>query len=265
VTPFDTCSLCPRLCRDACPVATGASREAAVPAVIAGVLRDWRLGRASDELASEAATLCLDCGGCESACHLHRPLPQQLREVRRALVTAPRPAPLQPIEGEGDLVAVEADERPLAAVLAKRLGRPVRRWPTADRLGASSIEGPAFADHARRLREAAAGRKVVVADGGSARALAAAGIAASWAHEWVERRVEGCVGSCVAGGDRPLRCCGGAAPLAWRHPADARRVARTFAARMDGERVVDARCRDHLRSAGVEARDLLDDWLAEGP
>ncbi len=61
---LDTCAVCPRLCRPACPVAMGSGREAAVPAVIAEVVRAWRDGRVGDDLAREAATLCVGCGGC---------------------------------------------------------------------------------------------------------------------------------------------------------------------------------------------------------
>jgi ferredoxin len=260
VTRFDTCSLCPRLCRDACPVATGSAREATVPAWIGATLREWELGRLPDSAALEAATACVDCGGCRDHCHLHVPLPEYLRTVRAALVEAPPIAPLAPIEGTGEWIAVETDERPLAALLATRLSGGVRRWKTTDRLGVDAVESPAWAQQAPRLRSAVGAARVVVADGGAARALAAAGIEVTWAHV-AAGEAEAHTGSCVAGGDRPLRCCGAAGPLLRHHPDDARRVALRFAERSDDLRLVDARCRNHLRSAGITASDWIDRWM----
>src|SRR5690606_20430343 len=132
---IETCALCPRLCRHACPVAEGTRREAAVPALLAETLLAWRRGRVSDEVAREAATLCVDCGACQRACHLHRPLPGLLREARTALLPEPAVAPLGHVEGDGELVAVESDERRWAEALAARLGRPIARLRTDDFLG----------------------------------------------------------------------------------------------------------------------------------
>jgi hypothetical protein len=262
VSRFDTCSLCPRLCRDGCPVATGSAREATVPAWIASTLREWELGRLDDNAAIEAATACVDCGGCRDHCHLHVPLPEYLRTVRAKLVAPPPIAPLAPIEGEGAWVAVETDDRPLAALLARKLGLAVRRWPTVDRLGADATESAVWAQHAPRIRAAVGASSVVVADGGAAHALGAAGVAVTWAHVLVGETEEH-VGSCAAGGDRPLRCCGAAGPLVRHHPDDALRVARLFASRGEVERVVDSRCRNHLRAAGIHASDWVDRWMEE--
>lgn len=262
MTRFDTCSLCPRLCRDACPVATGSAREATVPAWIGATLREWELGRLPDAAALEAATACVDCGGCRDNCHLHVPLPEYLRTVRARLDVLPPPAPLAPIEGTGAWIAVETDERPLAALLASRLAGGVRRWPTVDRLGVAALESPSWVRHAPLLRAAVGASPVVVADGGAAQALAAAGVEVTWAHVAVgESEVR--VGSCAAGGERPLRCCGAAGPLLRHHPDDALRVARRFAERGEVARVVDARCRSHLRAAGIEASDWVDRWMEE--
>lgn len=265
MTDFDTCALCPRLCRPACPVATATHREAAVPAVIAARLLEWARGQADPEVARAAATLCTDCGACQSFCHIDRPLPEALRRARASLVTAPAPEPLRPIEGEGRLVAVEADARPFAAALARRLGEPVRRWPTGDRLGVAAVEHEGFTAHGEALRARAEAAEIVVADGGVAHALTAAGARFRWLHEAVPSVAAG-AGSCRAGGGaRPLACCGASGPLAAHHPDAAARLARTFAARLDGDAVIDARCGEHLRAAGAAVRDALDRLLAEAP
>lgn len=262
---LDTCVLCPRLCRHACPVATGSAREAAVPTWIATVLREVEAGRRPSADALAAATLCTACGACHDACHLGRPLPDLLRDARARMEPVPGIEPLGPIEGTGTLVAVETDERPLAALLARRLERPVRRWRTGDRLGVAAIEHPsAFDARAAALRSAVGDLEVVTADGGVARALEASGVGYRWLSDLVpELRSRGATGSCADGGRRPLACCGGAGPLARHHPEDAARVARTFALRGEIAWLADARCRGHLRAAGVDVRDLVD-ALVEG-
>ena len=257
---WSTCALCPRLCRTSCPVATGAAREAAVPSFLAIVLGEWEQGRVDDATALEAATLCTDCGACQDRCHIDRPLPHLLRTARAQLVAPPRMDPLEAIEGDADLVAVEADERPLARALEVSLGRPVARWPTADRLGVAAIEHPVWQRRIEHLREAAGSREIVVVDGGVAQALASAAIGFRWLHE-LDRSLTVGSGSCQAGGDRPLACCGAAGPLASHHPEDAKRVGSVWLARADDWRVADGRCRSHLRQCGAEATDPLDELL----
>lgn len=257
---WSTCALCPRLCRTACPVATGAAREAAVPSFLAIVLGEWERDRVDDATALEAATLCTDCGACQDRCHIDRPLPDLLREVRSSLVPTPRLDPLSEIEGDADWIAIEADDRPLATALEHHLGRPVARWTTTDRLGVAAIEHPIWKRRVERLRAVVGTRHIVVADGGVAQALSSAGIGFQWLHE-VDRTLTRGTGSCSAGGDRPLACCGGAGPLPVHHPEDAVRVGQLWLERSDEWKVVDARCRDHLRGCGGEATDPLDQLL----
>lgn len=257
MTPFDTCSLCPRLCRSACPVATGSGREIAAPSWIGHVLRAYRLGRVDRDEALAVATLCADCGGCADLCHLHVPLPQLLREVRAELGAGGVLGPLAAIEGSAAVIVVETDDRPLAAALAARSGREVSRWPAPDRLGVDGIESPGWSERAAALRERVGPREVVVADGGAAAALGAAGIAYRWAWDWLGVPAPP-VGSCATGGDRPLRCCGAAGPLARFHPDDAARVARMFAERAVPGVFADVRCSAHLRRSGAAVRDWVD-------
>lgn len=262
---FDTCSLCPRLCRHACPVASGSAREASVPTAIASVLREHALGRISDAIALEAATLCTDCGACTESCHLHVPLPKRLRAVRSALLPPVSLAALSPVQGSASLVAIEADSRPFASVLARVLGREVSRWTTTDQLGCQGIEAnkSGWDAHGATIRAQAQSREVVVIDGGVAEALRSAGVPFIWA--WTLVGSASATGSCAAGGARPAACCGGAGPLARHHPEDAVRTARRFHENSVYPNLLDARCRNHLRQAGVFAKDWLDLMLQGEP
>jgi ferredoxin len=259
----DTCTLCPRLCRVVCPVATGTGREASVPTAMAAVVREWQHGRATDALTWEAVTLCTDCGACAAHCHLGRPLPDALRWVRQQLQppTPPAaPSPLAPIVGDGRWVAVECDERSWAGALADRLGEPVARWRTTDRLGAAALAWTPTA-HLERVRALVGARRAVVADGGVAEVLDAAQVPYSWLVDVIPGLRQG-DGSCRAGGTRPLACCGAAGPLAEVHPDDARRVGEAWLERSESWQVVDGRCRDHLRACGgTTVTDAIDRWL----
>ncbi len=260
----ETCSLCPRLCRPACPVASGSGREAAVPSLIAATLVEWGRGRLPVERALEAATLCVDCGACQSHCHLDRPLPELLRKVRREIVVFVEPEALQPIEGEGAMIVIEADERPFAAALSRRLKRPVRRWPTTDRLGVGAVEHADWEKHAEKLRlHKGAGADLVIADGGVATALSAAGIPFRWLQEVVPELPSGVASCCAPGGTTTVACCGAAGPLMAHHPEDSVRVGEFWLRRTESRQVSDARCRAHLQACGGKVRDALD-VLLEG-
>ena len=262
VERFSTCMLCPRLCRTSCPVATGAATETAVPSFIAAVLHRWEQGRASDDDARHVATQCTDCGACQERCHLHRPLPQLLREVRQQLEEPASIAPLQDIDGAHAVTVVHADERPFAEALAAAIGAPVSTWRTSDRLGVAAIEHPRWRTRCADLRAHAQGRELVVIDGGIAQALASAGLSFAWLHERVPG-LEAGTGSCVTEGERPLACCGAGGALARHHPNEAARVGRVFGQRMDGGRVQDGRCAAHLRGCGVAVTDSLDALMAQ--
>jgi hypothetical protein len=258
------CSLCPRLCRHVCPVATGTAREAAVPALIAATLIDWQRGRASSALAEQASTLCTDCGACEALCHLHRPLPRLLRESRARLLPPPPMEPLRAIEGVGPDLVIETDERPFAAAVARRLGAPVARLATADRLGVQGVEHSQFPERAVALRALLAGFRVLVADGGVARVLQAADVPFDWLHE----RFSDLAGtaSCLAPGNAgPMACCGAGGPLPVHQPEAAVQVAVAWWKRGPTPNVSDARCREHLRRCGFDTRDAIDRLLDSTP
>lgn len=259
---LNTCSLCPRLCRHACPVAVGTGREAAVPAQIAIVLRDWDRGLHPDALAVAASTLCVDCGNCQDACHLHRPFVQAVREVRARLGVLPAPAPLaeiiDPAGARARAVFVGDAAESRAAVLSGALREPVAAWPTSDGLGWRALGGPAWPRHAEAIRERAAGRALLVDDGGCGDALAAAGLAFRWVHEALE--VHGTAASCRQGGVLGVGCCGAAGPLASHHPEDAARLA----GRVRCDALADMRCAGHLRAQGRRVQDVWDLFDAKG-
>lgn len=250
---LDTCRLCPRLCRDACPVATAGS-EAAVPTFLATILDRHERGLVDDVVARDVLTRCTDCGACQEHCHLHRPLPEWLRAARAALLPRPPVAPVGEVSGPpgATVVVIATDER--SAALPGLSGAAVLR--TADRLGAAALGHGGLEVHLAQLRVRLAGRTVVVADGGVAEVLRAAAVPFRWWWEVVDDP-HPAQGSCVAGGARGLSCCGGRGPLAGHHPDDAARVAARFVER-GGAEVRDARCRDHLVRCGFPARDTLD-------
>ncbi len=266
---LETCALCLRLCRSACPVATATGREAATPTRLAEAALQWRRGLLSDDLARQALALCTDCGGCGSFCHIGQPLPEALRQARAALSPAPAVAPLAPIEGDGVVVAVESDARAWAGALAARLGAPVARWRTSDALGAA-LRGrePAWSSRAAALRTSAEGRELVVHDGDVAAALRDAGVPFRWLQEVLGLA---CTASCAAPGtagargEGPARvvCCGGAGPLREAWPDDARRLASRWQEEHQPQTVGDARCGRWLAKAGVPVPDVLDRWLSD--
>lgn len=254
---LDTCVLCPRLCRHACPVAAGSSREAAVPTLIADVLHAWSHGQATDAEARAAATLCSDCGRCQDACHLHRPLPLLIARARAELLQDVAAPGLAGIVGDAADVAVLTDHRDWSPSAAAHLGRPVATWSVDGDLGAEGHGAPWFAAHLALVAERLTGRRAIVAHGGVARVLQLAGVDTVWLHELVPA-AHGATPSCMGGAGR---CCGGAPWLAKAHPLDAARMA----ARVDaGALQADTRCSAHLRACGLPVRDIVDVVLEEG-
>ena len=258
---WSTCALCPRLCRNACPVATGTGREAATPAVIAGAVLEYQRGRMSEQDVITHIALCTDCGGCQDHCHLHQPLPEALRELRGVLMARPPVEPLRRVEGGARIVAIEADERPFAAALAEVLGQPVARLVTRDGLGVAAIEHTGFDTHLAGLRERLADREVVITHGGVAEVLQAAEIPFVWLRDRV-RDLPGGHRSCRQGQATPAACCGAAGPLRRTDPDGARRVGRFWLQRADDWGVQDSRCREHLNACGGQVSDPLDALLA---
>jgi len=243
-------------------VTTGTAREAAVPTQIAGILLQHSRGEVTPALAAEAASLCVDCGACQEHCHIHHPLPELLRMARGQLLPTPSMEALQAVEGEGSLIVVESDERPLARAVAKRLGTSVRRWPTRDAFGAAAVEHDVWSGRAQQLRDVVGEATVIVADGAVAHALDSAGVATKWLHDHLA--VDGLLNSCRSGGTPgPTACCGGAGPLKREHPSDAEILGKWWLDRAEPARYADSRCRNHLRSCGGEVTDLVDELVGD--
>jgi len=240
--PVDTCAVCPRLCRHACPVAEGTAREAAVPANLARMVRAWRDGHADDALAAEAAGLCTDCGACTEACHLHIDLPTALAAARARLGTAPTPEPLAPLQGQGAYVALVEAVEDWSALLATQLGEPVARWTSGDHLGWGGRGHAGWDAHLKAIASCVGDRTVVTTTAPASRALQAAGVAHRSLAELLEHET-------ASGCGRGASCCGAHGPLAAHHPSDAARLASRFA--LDAP-LADTACSAHLRAHGRE-------------
>lgn len=265
ISEYETCAYCPRLCRPVCPVAVGSAREAATPtAMMTGPFLGV-LGTLSREEAGAYAALCVSCGACTEHCREHRPVAELLAAARSTLLDPPTPAPLGLVEGAAAWVAVECDGRPWGRALAARLGQPIARFVTTDHLGEPLLDHPeAFAVHARDLRDRLAGRTLVVADLGCARAARVAGLSVKQLAELVppperEQVFHPCEGARLPGQPSPdaLVCCGARAPLLDHHPEIAAELAQAVAARLGGRPTVvaDARCSSALRAAGARTTD----------
>jgi hypothetical protein len=246
MSELETCSLCPRLCRHACPVAVGTGREAATPTAIAGVLVDHARGQASDELARQAATLCVDCGACQDACHLHQPLPSLLRQARDVLLS-PSPGPALPSVPSGVQsvwLVVESADTTLPSAEAPS---DVHIVVCPERLGVDHDFGAS--PELDGVRAAFTGYDVYTMDGGIFDVLHRAGLEPRWALKVSAMSIGSCV--CTLGERPPLACCGGRGPLREYHPASAKQLAWSFARRLEPGRVLlDTRCAQHLRAQG---------------
>ncbi len=82
--PTTPCAFCPRLCRHACPVAVATGMEAAVPSTIFALIHAAQYAGGDVDVATSAASLCLGCGACTSACAVEVPVAERLRVWRAA-------------------------------------------------------------------------------------------------------------------------------------------------------------------------------------
>lgn len=180
---FDHCSLCPKLCRHVCPVATATGREAATPTAIATVLAAYSKGWVSKDMANMAATLCIDCGACSEHCHSEIPLAEMLSTFRSSELPAEEVEPLGSIQGSHPVTLVQVDQRPVATALSAALGHKVSVLQTTDRLGLASLGTVGFEEHAGYINRLLKDRDVVCYDEGVAEILLAAGISWTWLSE----------------------------------------------------------------------------------
>jgi len=262
---LETCVLCPRLCRPACPIANGTSREAAVPSLIAAAVFASERGTQGAELAKEALALCINCGRCESFCHISHPLPDLLQEARERFGLISRPEPLRFIQGEEEWVAVLCDQRPWARALSEQAGVSVGIWETGDELGYRCIGTSFWLEQKTALLAMTEGRTLIVADGGVARAFRAAGIPFRWLHDVVPFVAVSPL-SCEIEGSQDRSCCGGADPFCNSSAEDVERLGSQAMARVAGVGVNDGRCARHLVRCGGDVRDAVDrliEWVEQ--
>jgi len=254
---LETCALCPRLCRTACPVVAGVGREAAVPTLIAAAVYAVDTQQQPIELAKAALGLCVDCGSCEKYCHIGQPLPALLRSARLRFDCSNPILALPGIDGEAELVAIETDERRWSEYLSLRLGEPVARWCVEDGLGPHLIGTSYWPSRKMTISERLHNRRAVVGDGAAAAVLKESGVSFVWLHDLVPSLTSG-IGSCRVG-ENPYTdgCCGGGGPLRSVHPVDARRMGIRAAACVPGLDVDDSRCATHLEWCGETRTDAI--------
>ena len=76
------CSLCPRMCRYACPVANGAADETATPTAMMQAWTQARAGRLPWKAAADAVSRCTGCMACQAPCEFDQDLPSMLYAAR---------------------------------------------------------------------------------------------------------------------------------------------------------------------------------------
>ncbi len=104
--PTTPCAFCPRLCRHACPVAVATGMEAAVPSNIFALIHAAQQEGGDVAVATAAASLCLGCGACTSACAVEVPVAERLRAWRAAHGEAPAAEGVGEVTGKGEPVLV---------------------------------------------------------------------------------------------------------------------------------------------------------------
>lgn len=76
------CSLCPRMCRYACPVASGSADETATPTAMIQAWREAQAGRLSWKAAADAVSRCTGCMACSAPCEFDQDVPSMLYTAR---------------------------------------------------------------------------------------------------------------------------------------------------------------------------------------
>jgi ferredoxin len=251
--PTTPCAFCPRLCRHACPVAVATGMEAAVPSNIFALIHAAEHAGGDVEVATSAASLCLGCGACTSACAVEIPVAERLRAWRAAHEVAPVAHGVGEIEGYGEPVLVGAPEHVVgsAAALVTRDGLGHAAW----RLGDDGV----LAEVRRAFH---GGRTARAVSGDVAEVLTFAGVAVERA---AAPRLASRFRTCFEGADvsahpGQLACCGRREGFAQREPLAARAVADANVEALAGARVGcgDQACADWLRAHGANIVGPLD-------
>ena len=256
------CAFCPRLCRHACPVATATGMESAVPATIFAVLHGHRAGFEDADAARGAASLCLGCGACTTACVPGVPVAERIRAWRGALGWTPVAEALGEVEGDAMHVCVLGPDETWAEAWSARGGLPHATLRTSDGLGYGAWVAGNRGAAATLRRAFGGGRVAVTASLDAAVVLEGEGIP-------VERlgvnpsapRFRTCFeGDEVPAAPGQLACCGRREGFAAREPEAAREVARANVRALAGARAVcaDQACAAWLREHGAQVEGPAD-------
>ncbi len=215
VVPTTPCAFCPRLCRHACPVSVATGMEAAVPSNIFALIHAAQQEGGDVAVATAAASLCLGCGACTSACAVDVPVAERLRAWRAAHEVAPAAEGVEGVAGEAEPVLV-GDSR-----------RAVEGGPTA-----RSVSGDVAA---------------VLNVAGVEAERAPAPKPSAWFRTCFE-------GEDVPAHPGQLACCGRREGFAEREPVAARAVAAANVEALSGRHVgcADASCAAWLRAHGAD-------------
>ena len=259
----ETCALCPRLCRHACPVAVGTGLESTTPTAIMGLLVH---PQNHPELSRAAVDLCTQCGSCEDYCGLDQPVRTILADARSALHDPLNAWAPPAIQGHRQTVAVICGPTDWSSNLSAITGQTMATLLTSDHLAephrSRTDSTPAALE---QLRAMFTGRTAVVACHTCREALEAASIPVEMLDNLLPRRPSrptwhAC--RCEASsGVRTLQgCCGARGPLSTAHPDLASEMAHALRSRLDGQAVYtpDARCAAHMQQAGANVVGPVD-------
>lgn len=137
----EICSLCPKLCRFACPVATATGDEGATPTAMAQSWREAQAGRLSWDAAAENLAKCTGCEACRPPCEFGQDVPAFLVQARRdafehgALPPAAREAHTRLLEHDnpfgrsGETQGLSGDTNKRGRVLYWPGCRALHHWP----------------------------------------------------------------------------------------------------------------------------------------
>ncbi len=84
--PTDTCAMCPKMCRFACPVARATASDGVHPTGLASAIVAAARGALPWEEAGRVVYECTMCLGCNTYCALDQDVPAYIREARAEAV-----------------------------------------------------------------------------------------------------------------------------------------------------------------------------------
>lgn len=271
-TDLSTCALCPRLCRDQCPVSIGSGREATTPTSIMTTVLMAKNNADLQSQAAQAVDLCTRCGQCTSACGLDMPVVDMLDKARTLLQPAPGPWVPPIIKGNARQVAIISGDIDWAPALAKVLNEDVAVLHTDDFLGAAhQWRTDTKEAHTALLKQLFQHRTAITADHTCAQVIDTTDIPTESLHSLLPAQNMPHWRSCHEPNEgRAIqtitKCCGAAGPLQTAHPDIANEVGRDVARRLDGQQVysTDDRCARHLQTCGAAVTGPVEWLMSQG-